>query len=130
MPIDEPQGWEVKLAMLAHLLGGMGLLGAVVGGVVGPLIVWWLYRKDSVFVEHHAREAFNFQLTIIVIMAVCFLFTGLTCGLLLPKMLIPVVMQIVFGVIATLAAHSGKLYRYPVCLRMLKKEGLSESFKR
>lgn len=127
-PIDQPQGWEVKLAMLAHLLGGMGLLGAVVGGVAGPFIVWLLYRKDSVFVEHHAREAVNFQLTIVVIMAVCFLLTGLTCGLLLPKMLIPVVLQIVFGLIATFASHSGKLYRYPICLRLLKKEGTSDPF--
>jgi uncharacterized Tic20 family protein len=129
-PIDQPQGWELKLAMLAHLLGGMGLLGAVVGGVAGPLIVWFLYRKDSVFVEHHAREAVNFQLTIIVITAVCFLLTGLTCGLLLPKMLIPVLLQIVFGLIATFAARSGKLYRYPVCLRLLKEEGINAPFRR
>lgn len=119
----QPGQWEIAIAMLAHLLGAVGVLGVVVGGMVGPFVIWLIYRKDSVYIEHHAREAINFQLTIVTILAVCFLLTGLTCGLLLPKMLIPVIMQIVFGIMATVAAKSGRMYRYPVCLRMLKKEG-------
>lgn len=121
-----PDRWEITIAMLAHLLGAVGVLGVVVGGVAGPLVIWLIYRKGSAYIEHHAREAANFQLTIVAILAGCFLLTGLTCGLLLPKMLIPVIMQAVFGIIATIAAKSGKWYRYPICLRMLKKEGTDQ----
>lgn len=121
-----PERWEITVAMLAHLLGAFGVFGGVVGGVVGPLVIWLVYQKKSTYIEHHAREAINFQITIVAILAGCFLLTGLTCGLLLPKMLIPVIMQLVFGIIATIAAKSGKLYRYPICLRMLKKEGTDQ----
>jgi uncharacterized protein len=121
-----PERWEITIAMLAHLLGAVGLLVGVVGGMVGPVVIWLIYRKDSPYIEHHAREATNFQLTIVAILAGCFLLTGLTCGLLLPKMLIPVIMQLAFGIIATIAAKSGKWYRYPICLRMLKKEGTDQ----
>lgn len=121
-----PERGEITIAMLAHLLGAVGLLGGVVGGMVGPVVIWLIYRKDSAYIEHHAREATNFQLTIVAILAGCFLVTGLTCGLLLPKMLIPVIMQLVFGIIATIAAKSGQWYRYPICLRMLKKEGTDQ----
>lgn len=123
---DQPDRWEITVAMLAHLLGAIGFLFGVVGGVVGPLVIWLIYKKNSRYIEHHARESTNFQLTVVAILALCFLLTGLTCGLLLPKMIIPVVMQIVFGLIATVASKSGKLYRYPICLRLLKREGTEQ----
>jgi uncharacterized Tic20 family protein len=119
----EPQWWEITVAMLAHLLGAVGVLGGVVGGIVGPMLIWLFYQKDSAYIEHHAREATNFQFTVVMLFALTFLLTGLTCGLLLPKMLIPVILQIVFGTIAAIAAQSGTMYRYPICLRMLKKKG-------
>ena len=116
-----PQPWEIKLSMLAHVLGAIGVLGAVVGGIVGPVIVWWLYQNESRFVEHHAREAINFQITVWVVSAVSFMLAIFTCGLFaLPGFIVPIAFQLVFGILATLAAQDGRMYRYPLCIRLLK----------
>lgn len=116
-----PSSWEIKLSMLAHVLGAIGVLGAVVGGIVGPVIIWWLYRKESRFVEHHAREAINFQITVWIVSAVSFILTVLTCGIFFPLSFIaPIVFQLVFGILATLAAQVGQMYKYPLCIRLLK----------
>jgi len=118
---DVPQSWEIKLSMLAHVLGAIGVLGAVVGGIIGPIIVWWLYRKESRFVEHHAREAINFQITVWIVSAVSFMLAIFTCGLFaLPSFIVPIAFQLVFGILATRAAQDGRMYRYPLCIRLLK----------
>jgi len=118
---DVPRSWEIKLSMLAHVLGAIGVLGAVVGGIIGPVIVWWLYRKESRFVEHHAREAINFQITVWIVSAVSFMLAIFTCGLFaLPSFIVPIAFQLVFGILATRAAQDGRMYRYPLCIRFLK----------
>lgn len=116
-----PSSWEIKLSMLAHVLGAIGVLGAVVGGILGPVIVWWLYRNESRFVEHHAREAINFQITVWVVSVVSFMLAIFTCGLFaLPSIIVPIAFQLVFGILATVAAQQGQWYRYPLCIRLLK----------
>lgn len=126
-PIPPPSGprrQEIQLATVAHLAGALGILGAVVGGVVVPWIIWFAHRKgDSVFVEHHAREALNFQITVIALLAVCVVSAGLSCGLSLPKIVIPPILQLVFGLIATVKAASGQMYHYPLCIRMIRRVG-------
>ena len=118
---EVPQSWEIKLSMLAHVLGVIGVLGALVGGIIGPVILWWLYRNESRFVEHHAREAINFQITVWIVSAVSFMLAIFTCGLFaVPSFIVPIAFELVFGILATLAAKDGQMYRYPLCIRLLK----------
>jgi uncharacterized Tic20 family protein len=106
----EPDKDAKTMGMLAHLLGIIGF--------IGPLIIW-LIKKENPYVEDQAREALNFQLTILIGWLIAFALSFVMC---LGVFLYPVlwVLQIVFSIIAALKANQGIVYRYPFNIRFIK----------
>ena len=102
---------QCNLAMLAHLLG-------IFTGLFGALVVWLFKRDDSTFVAEHAKEALNFQITMTIAFFVCWMLAFVVIG----KLIIPVLMLInlVFCILAAVAASKGNGYRYPFALRLVK----------
>ena len=107
-----------------------------IAGVVGAGIVYFVKRDDSPFAAAHAKEAINFNLSMLLYSAVAaviaFLLVGatvLTLGLGLiftaPAGLVLVlaicaiaVMWLVCSVIAAFKAWNGEHYRYPLTIRL------------
>ena len=113
---EQPQSQEIpqdskNLAMLCHLLG-------LLTNFLGPLILWLVKKDDDAFVEEQGKEALNFQITIVLAGIVA----GATSCIGIGIILIPVVgiADIVFSIMACIAASKGKHYRYPVALRLVK----------
>ncbi|MHC4194977.1 MAG: DUF4870 domain-containing protein [Planctomycetota bacterium] len=79
--------------MLCHFLGIVGILG--------PLAVWVLVKDKHQFVYEQGKEALNFQLTVLICLAI-------------------LILNVIFVVIAGVKANDGKPYRYPVAFRLLK----------
>ncbi|MHC4114654.1 MAG: DUF4870 domain-containing protein [Planctomycetota bacterium] len=93
--------------MLCHFLGIVGILG--------PLAVWVLVKDKHQFVYEQGKEALNFQLTVLICLAILI---GIVVGIpLIPAL---VVLNVIFVVIAGVKANDGKPYRYPVAFRLLK----------
>ncbi|MGV3486742.1 MAG: DUF4870 domain-containing protein [Planctomycetaceae bacterium] len=111
---------EKNLALLAHLLGCLGVVAGSLLGFLGPLIIWLTQKDKSAFVEEQAREALNFQISLLILMAICSVVVGATCGMFFPLLFIPMVLQVVFGIIATMSVAGGNAYRYPYNLRLIK----------
>ncbi len=111
---------EKNLALLAHLLGCVGAIFGSVFGFAGPLIIWLTQKDKSVFVEQQAKEALNFQITMLLAMVVCTILMFASCGVLFPILFVPMVLQIVLGIIATMSVSNGNAYRYPVNIRLIK----------
>lgn len=118
----DQQTWRV----LAHASAFIQFIG--VPSVVGPLVVWLVRREDPV-VEPHARDALNFQLSILIYfvagIVVAFLaaitIVGLVItGLIVILLLILVVLELVFALLGTLAASRGERYAYPMSLELIK----------
>lgn len=108
-----------NLAILAHLSGCIGMLGAGMLGFVGPLAIY-LWKKDTApYVEAQAKEALNFQLTLLIVGVVCALVALLTC-IGFPLILVAPILQVVYGIIAALAVRDGENYRYPYSIRFLQ----------
>lgn len=101
---DEDKLW----AMFAHLSGLIGI------SVFGPLIIWLIKKESSTFIEDQAKEALNFQLSVLIAVIVL----GATC---VGVVLLPVVgvAAIVYAVIGGIAANRGEKYRYPYTFRMI-----------
>lgn len=102
---EEDKMW----AMFAHLSGLIGL------SCFGPLIIWIVKKDSSSFIDDQAKEALNFQLSVLISAIVL----GATCvGL----ALLPVVAVggIVYAIIGGMAANRGEAYRYPYTFRMIK----------
>lgn len=107
----EAQQW----GMFAHL---SALVGFVIpfGNVIGPLVIWQL-KKDIPFVADQGKEALNFQITVTIAAAICFLLMFIFIG----ALLLPVVgiAALVFAIIAGVKANSGEWYRYPYTFRLV-----------
>lgn len=102
---------DKTMSLLAHLLG-------IVIGFLGPLILF-LVKKDSKFVYQNARNALNFQLTLLIGWVAAFVLTFVLIGMLLYPVLF--IVNIVFSVIGAIQANEGKVYKYPVAIEFIKQ---------
>jgi uncharacterized protein len=102
--------------MLAHL---SSLAGFVIpfGNIFGPLIVWLVKGKESSFVDEHGKEALNFQISMTIYMV----FAGLSLLILIGIIILPllVLADLIYTVIAAVAANDGRSYRYPMTIRFI-----------
>ena len=104
--------------MLAHLSALAGLVMPLVGIVLGPLAVWLARRDDSPFVAGHAKEALNFNLSVLLAAIACMLLMLVFVGFLLGTALF--VAWLVMTLVAAIKASEGETYRYPFSLRFIR----------
>jgi uncharacterized Tic20 family protein len=90
----------------------------LIGIVLGPLIVWLARRDQSAFVAAHAKEALNFNISVLLAAVVCALLMLVFIGVLLGTALF--IAWLVLTLIAAIKASEGELYRYPFSLRLVK----------
>lgn len=87
-------------------------------GVVGPLIVYLVFKDRGPFVKANAIESLNFSILYTVVQLVCTALTAVVIGgVLLPLVFIG---GLVMCIMAAVAANKGETYRYPVNWRVVK----------
>jgi uncharacterized Tic20 family protein len=116
---------ERTYSLIAHLGGPVGVLLSVgLFGFLVPLVVWLAKRDESTFVAHHASEALNFQLTLLVVSLGAWMFVLFTLGLgflvIWPLFLVLWFGELILGIVAALRAHDGKHFRYPCIVRFIQ----------
>ncbi|KAB7744907.1 DUF4870 domain-containing protein [Nostocoides sp. F2B08] len=104
---QEEKGWSLA----AHLL-------VLVAGFLAPLIIWLVFKGRGPFLEHHAKESLNFQITVTIAAIVSGLAIFLLIGIVMILALIP--WMIIMPIIAAVKANNGEWYRYPLTLRLIK----------
>lgn len=93
-------------------------LGGIFFGFIPALVGFLLLRQRGPFLREHTIAALNWQITLLLAY-----FVGVVTSVLLVGFLILVaaaILQIVFGIIATLRAYNGQLYTYPVAIRFIQ----------
>lgn len=117
--------------------------------LVGPVIIWWLKKDESVFVEAEGKEAINFQISMSLYSIVGFLIffiLGLISLLVVGRLggvdpesnqrsqLLPGgielwqngalilfgIFQMALAIAAAVKANKGEFYRYPLTIRFVK----------
>jgi uncharacterized protein len=116
--VSAPSENERTWGMLAHLSALAGLVFPLLGIVLGPLAVYLGRRDDSTFVAQHAKEALNFNITVLIGAVGCMILMLVFVGFLFGTGLF--VAWLVLTLIAAIRASEGQLYRYPVSLRLIK----------
>ncbi len=101
------------LAMLTHLSG-------IILGFIVPLVIWLTNKdkSDKGWLNDQAKEALNFQITIVIAAVI----SGMLVALLIGLLLLPAVgiIDLIFCIIAGLKANEGVAYRYPFAIRLIK----------
>jgi len=107
---------ERNWAMLAHLSALLGY-PTLIGGIVGPLVIWLIRKDDMSFAADQAKETLNFQITVYLIGLVCAVLFLILVGFVLMGLL--VIAHIVLTIVAAVKASEGVAYRYPFNLRLI-----------
>lgn len=93
-------------------------LGGIFFGFIPALVGFLLLRQRGPFLREHTIAALNWQITLLLAY-----FVGVVTSVLLVGFLILVaaaILQVVFGIIATLRAYNGQLYTYPAAIRFIQ----------
>jgi uncharacterized Tic20 family protein len=92
-------------------------LGGILGHIILPLVIWLMKKDESRFIDDQGKEALNFQITMTIALLISaasiFVFVGIV---LFPAVWIT---NIVFSIIAAVAANKGEVYRYPITIRFI-----------
>jgi uncharacterized protein len=115
-----------NLGLLAHLSAYAAFVG--LPPFVGPLVVWLWQRDRDPFVEAHAREALNFNLSVLIYAVVggvvaafvAVLTFGIGMFVVIPAVVVFAVAWFVLVLVAGLAAGRGERYRYPLTIRFVR----------
>jgi len=109
---------EKTWMMLTHLSALSGHL-IPFGNIIGPLIVWNIYKEKYPRVDAHGKRAVNFQISLLlwVVCAIplCFFFC---VGV--PLLVALGVLNIVCIIVAAVKASSGRDFNYPLAIPFIK----------
>ena len=105
-----PTSEEKTMAILSHIL-------CIVAGFLAPLIIY-LVKKDSAYVQAHAKESLNFQLTMLIAWIVSFILIFIIIGAFL--MFLLGIANLVLVIVATIRASENKMYKYPFSIKFVK----------
>ncbi|MCB5190175.1 DUF4870 domain-containing protein [Methylobacillus arboreus] len=101
---------EKNIAVLTHL-------GGTVFTLLPALFVWLWKKDESPFIGRHAREALNFQITLLIGYVISSILVYILIGFLLAGFLW--LANLVLCVLAAITASKGEEYRYPFTLRLI-----------
>lgn len=109
---------EKTQALFTHLSGFALFVLPSFGNIIGPLVLWLIFRERSEYVDGHGKEAVNFQISF----TIYFIVSGVLCLILIGFILLGILMilWIIFVIVATVRASNGEEYRYPMTIHFIK----------
>ena len=78
----------------------------------------WPKRADSPEIDAHGKESLNFQISMLIYNVVAAVLCLVLIGFAL--LLILHILNLVLVIVASIQASEGKLYRYPITIRLIK----------
>ena len=127
-PHGQPQqpgtsGDERTMAVLAHLSAPIAAVLSVGWlSMVGPLVVWLVYKDRDPVVRQAAAGAFNFNLAFWLVYLVSWILILTVVGAVvgLPLLVVGFVVAAVCHVVGAVRASRGEPYRYPFQIPVLR----------
>ena len=112
-PSREARQW----AMFCHFSAFLGMWFPF-GSLIGPLILWQMKRESDPFIDDQGKEALNFQITVAIASAICYVLMFILIGFALLGLVL--IGAVVLVVIAGVKANDDVVYRYPFTWRPIK----------
>jgi uncharacterized Tic20 family protein len=102
---------ERTTAILCHVL-------SIFFWIIPSLVIYLLKKDESAYVAEHAKEALNFQISLLIYSIVGIILIILLVGIFL---LIAVYFaSLILCIVAAVKASDNILYRYPFSIRLIK----------
>jgi uncharacterized protein len=111
---NEEKNW----GMACHLSVFCAFLGIPFGNIIAPLVIWLVKKDQSKFIDHNGKEVLNFQISILIYLAISLILTFVVIGIVL--IIAVTIAAIVLTIIAAVQTSKGEWYRYPMTIRLIK----------
>jgi uncharacterized protein len=112
-PIDQDnRTW----GMLAHLSTFAGY-AVPLGNIIGPLVILLIKKDQMSFVEANAKEALNFQISILIYIVISVILAFFFIGFL--TLFAVIICDLIFTIVAAVKANEGVVYRYPLSIKFV-----------
>jgi len=108
--ITVPNSNDKNIVTITHL-------GGILFSFIPSLIVWLLKKDDSEYIAAQAKEALNFQITLLLAQFIAYILVFILVGFLLLGLIW--IFNIVFCIVAAISSSKGEYYRYPLTLRLI-----------
>ena len=108
---------ERTMAMLCHI---GALSGCIIpfGNIIVPLVIWFVKREESAFVDDQGKESLNFQISMVIYFIIAAILSLVLIGILIAVILF--IAWFILVIMAGLKANEGEKYRYPMTIRLIK----------
>ena len=100
---------DKNIVVLTHL-------GGILFSFLPGLIVWLLKKDDSAYIGENAREALNFQITLMIAYFISWILAFILIGFVLIGVLW--LANIIFSIMAAVAASKGRKLSLPTCFKI------------
>ena len=108
---------ERTVAAAAHLAAFAGHLFPF-AHIIAPLAVWLWRRDRSAFVNDQGKESINAQISLTIYVVACIPLCFVLIGFVLIGLLY--LAGVIFVILAAVATYEGRVYRYPLILRLVR----------
>ncbi|MBI1335443.1 MAG: DUF4870 domain-containing protein [Phycisphaera sp.] len=110
-----------NMGMLCHLLAFAGYV-VPMGNIIGPLVLWLMKKDEHPFIDEQGKESVNFQISVLIVAFVLGIlsFIPFVFCVTIPLLFAVVIAEIVFVILAAIAASKGEHYKYPYSFRLIK----------
>ncbi len=102
---------EKTLGIVMHVLCLVGF------PILGPLVVWLVKKDQSSYLDRQGRELLNFQLSYLMYAVISAVLCIFLIGI--PLLFAVGIATIVLTIIGIVNASEGKVYRFPLTIRLL-----------
>lgn len=108
---SQPTQDEKTLAILTHLSG-------IFFSIIVPLIVWLTSKETKPWLADQAKEALNFQITVLIGYIISSALMIILVGFI--TFMIVWALSIILSIIAAVRVSQGVDFRYPMTVRLVK----------
>ena len=109
---------EQTWCMLMHLSQLLLFAGGI--GIVAPIIMWAISKDDSDLARRHGARMMNWLISSFIYVVISGILLLVFIGI--PLLLMMVLLNVVFPVMAALKANDGVLWSYPMAIRFLPED--------
>ena len=86
--------------------------------IIAPLVVWLINKDESAVVNEQGKEAINAQISFTIYFAISAVLCLVLIGV--PMLIALYFANVILVIVAAVSANDGKMYRYPLCLRLIR----------
>jgi len=120
--VEEKKPWGIEInafCLMFHLSQFTSILlpGA---GIILPIVMWATNKDDFSLVDAHARNLFNWSLSLLLYLIVSVVLMFIYIGFV--SMFALVVLNIVFVITAAIKANNGIVWRYPLSISFVTQK--------